>query len=334
MTRIAENQLARSVLNDITENRQRYTKYSNELSSGYAVVDPGDSRFSSTISQYRELLARIEGHQGRVNAVQGFLSFQDNVMSQVNELLVRAKELAAQAVNETNGQNIRDQMAQEIFEIRDHLVSLANSKYQDKYVYGGLDDDDPPFDEVGTFATPATGAASKVIRYDDITLEPGGGLTRAVNVTDDVSVVVNTTGNSLFDNSIQALEKLGRALAGYTTSLDPVTKLPDGTERAYNLPTEVGLQTQAIADSINLLEAARQNDIMPERVSLGARMRRLETASSLLDLTKNDAEEVLGNLQNVDYATAATNLSQAETALQASYTVSQKVLNMSVLDYL
>ena len=335
MTRISENQLARGILNDIVKNRNSYSKYSNELSSGYKVVDPGDSKFASTISQYRELMARIDGHQGRVTSVQAFLSFQDNVMTQVNDLLVRAKELAAQGVNETNGATIRAQMAHEIFEIRDHLVQLANSTYQGKYVYGGLDDDDPPFDEVANFSEPPTGAASKVIRYDDLTAEPGGALTRTVNVTDEVSVVVNTTGDSLFSDAIIALEKLGRALAGYTTSLDAsAQRLPDGTERAYVQPDELALQTQAIADSIDLLEAARQNKIMPERVSLGARMRRLETASGLLELTKNDAEEVLNNLQNADYATAATNLTQAQVALEASYTVSQRVLNLSVLDYL
>jgi len=332
--RISENQLVRQLLSDIGRNRQSYNKYSQELSSGYAVVEPGDSKFSSTIAQYRQMMARIQGHETRINAVSGLLSFQDNIMSQVSDLLVRAKELATQAANETVGAEVRAQMAEEIFAIRDHLINLANSRYQGKYIYGGLDDDDPPYDIVGNFAVPADGKETEVYRYDDTAADPGAALTRNVAVADDVTVTVNTPGNQIFDNSIIALEKLGRALKGYSTSLDSGTKLPDGTERAYNLPGEMSLQTQAIQECITALESARQNDIMPERVSLGARLRRLDTASSLLKLTKDDAESVLNSLQNADYATAATNLSQAQVALQASYTVSQRVLNMNILDYL
>ena len=330
-TRISQNQLSRTILTDILDNRERLNKYSNEISSGLKVIEPGDSKFSGTISQYRETLSRLEGHLGRVSAVTSYISFQDNVVTQVNDLLIRAKELATQAANETYSAENRAQVAKEVFAIRDQIVDLANSKYQGKYVYGGTDDDDPPYD-AAAYDMPASGSASERYVYDDTSVDPGGALTRTVNLTDDISIVVNTPGNQIFDNAIQALERLGRALEGYSTN--PASGAPDGTGAAYNLPDETALQTRAISDAINLIDTARESDIMPERVSLGARLRRLESAESLIGLTRTDAEEVLNNLQSADLADAATNLQQAQTALEASYTVSARILNLSILDYL
>lgn len=331
MTRISENQTARGVLYQIYQNRKAYAKFSNEVSSGLKVVDPGDSRFSGTIAQYRETLQRIEGHRSRIKAIEGVLSFQDNTMTQMAELLVRAREVAAQAGNEINGPDVRAQMAKEVWELRDQVISLANSKYQGKYVYGGLDDDDAPFG-AAAYTEPASGRASERWVYDDTTIEPGNALTRSVNITEDLSIIVNTPGSQLFSNAIFALERLGRALEGYRT--EPATGAPDGTGTAFVLPDELAQQTDAIENAMDLLEQARVRDIMPERVSLGARLKRLQTADALLDLTKQDAEAVLAELQAADIATSATNLTQAQTALEASYTVNSRILTLTILDFL
>jgi flagellin-like hook-associated protein FlgL len=63
-------------------------------------------------------------------------------------------------------------------------------------------------------------------------------------------------------------------------------------------------------------------------------MRRIETAESLLGLTKNSAEDVLGRIRDADPTESAANLSKAQTALEASYSVTAKVLRMTILDYI
>jgi flagellin-like hook-associated protein FlgL len=121
-------------------------------------------------------------------------------------------------------------------------------------------------------------------------------------------------------------------MLGYKTN--PATGAADGTGTAYSFPSEYSTQTADIKTAMNLLDTARQNDVMVERVDLAGRLRRLETADSLLNLTKGSSQEALDKLQNTDMYSAATELSQAQTALQASLTVSTKVLQMSILDYL
>lgn len=328
-TRISQNQMTRTLVDGVTRNRRDVIKYSDEVSSGYRVREPGDSFQAGTVSQFRQMLDRIDGYKSRIANLQSSLAYQDDVMTQVNDLLLRAKEVAAQAANETNGVETRQQMAAEVWELREQLVQLANSTYQGKYIFGGADDDDPPYETTTAYTVPASGQASLRYAFD---AETGTSLTRTVQITDDLTVTANTPGNQLFNNGLFALERLGRALEGYSTL--PATGTPTGAGAAYTMPAEFGQQTDDIQAALDLLDDAREDNIMPEKISLGARMRRIETGLAILDLNKGTATTALSDLQDADIADSASQLQQAQTALEASMTVSLRILNLSILDYL
>jgi flagellar hook-associated protein 3 FlgL len=273
-------------------------------------------------------MQRIDSYRNRTASVKSSLGFQEEALAQVSDLINRAKEIAAQGGNETNGVTARAQLAEEVFQIRDNLVSLANSKYQGKYVWGGADDDDPPYD-AALYTNPATGPANQRWVFD---AEAGTSVTRSVNVTEELSITTNTPANGIFDNAIYAIERLGRALAGYETL--PATGAPTGGGVAYTFPAQFSAQTTAIRESMDLLETARASNIETERVSVAARQRRLDTAESLLQLTQTNAQTVLDQLQNADVIESASLLTQAQTVLEASLAVSARVLNQSIIDYL
>ena len=324
MTRITQLQLGRMSIESIFNSRDQYNKFSNEVSSGLKVSQPGDSRFSGTINQYRDLLTRIEGHENRIQSAKSVLAFQDNAITQLNDLIVRAQEIATQNASETVGAETRAQAAKEIWEIRDHIVQLANSKYQGKYIYGGSEDSSPPFVE-GVYTGP--GSATDLKRYS-FTTAAGGTQSRTINLTDDFTMSITTPGNNTFGGTLTALERLGRSLAGFTTD----TTLNTGV--AYNLPTDRDLQTRNIKDAMDSLESNRQTYVMPERISLGAKLKRIDTAEALLDLTKTDAKTGLSTMQEADTDESATNLALAQNTLNASYAVSAKVLQLSILNFL
>ena len=331
-TRISENQALRSLVNGIQINRQSVDKYSKEISSGIAVAEPGDSTFSGTISQLRSLTERLDAYQRRTDYVEGYFTLQDDILNQTTDLLVRAKEIATQASNETNGENERLAVAAEVFQLRDHLISLANTKYQGQYVYSGDSSDAPAYSRTDDYAA---GDGASLIRYE----YAGGTGERSANLTESLSITLNTPGNEVFDQALWALERLGRALQGYDTqpALDPedaAFEEPDGSGAAYSLPADFDHQTQDILDCIGLLDKARETVINPERVDVAGRLRRLETAQSLLKLNSASSKEVLSKLQDADLVESATNLSMAEQALNASMSVTAKVLNLSILNYL
>lgn len=328
MRRVSENQNVRQLVTNALENKRRLNDLSNQLTSGLKVNKPSDSVDAGSIARYQTLIAKVDSYGVAISQAKSFLEYQDGIVGQATDIIVRAKEIAQQAANETLSVESRAALAEEVYQLRDQMVSLANSNYQGRYVYGGADDDDPPYDKT-TYTEPTTGPASDRYEFD---AELGTASGKSFKVTDQISVNLNTAANDVFGSSIEGLERLSRALAGFKTLPQP-SGAPDGTGAAYIFPDDYHLQTEDIRGAIDLFNQARDAELIPERVSLGGRLRRLETGQALLDLTKNSAKEVLSRLQDADETEVAANLQQAQTALQASYSVTAKVLRMTILDY-
>lgn len=337
MTRIAQGQLARQLLFAVQNNYNDVGRASRQVSTGYKVEKPGDSDVAGTIQNFRNSLQKVDSYQQGIGLTRSALSFQEGIVTQVSDMMERAKELATQGANETVDAATRKQMATEIYQMREQLVVLANSKYQDRYIYGQSDDDDPPFDQAAPagYTEPATGDSSIRYVFDG---EPGTDVAKNVNITGDISVRTSTSGQSVFANAIGALETLGRALDGYDTTLaasagSPLG-LPTGGGTAYTLPDQKSAQTAQIQASIDMIDYALKSNLTPERTDLGARQNRLDVAQAVLDSTKQTATDGLNGLQNADSATAISQFQQAQYSLQAAMQVTSKVLNMSILDYL
>lgn len=327
MTRITDSQSTRSLLSALADNRQAIADLGDEVSSGEKVQVPSDSTSAGTVSRFQISQQKIKGYKDTIASVEGALNFQDSVLQQASDLMVRAKELATQGANETNSANNRAQIAEEVFQLRDQLAQLANSKYQGKYIFGGANDTTPPFTET-TYTEPATGGAN--VRYAFNTA-PGTTTTRTVNLTDNLTITANTSGD-VFKDSLESLERLGRSLAGYTTL--PPTGTPTGAGTAYVFPTDYSAQTTAIAGALDLIDAAKTGDLTPADTSVTSRLRRIDTARSLLELTSTSNDAVLNTLTSSDIYDAATRLSQAQTSLQASLAVTARVGKLSLMDYI
>lgn len=330
MTRIAQSQLSRRMLVDIMNNYKELERAGRQVSSGYKVEKPGDSDVAGAIQSFRNSLERVDSYQKTISNARTALTFQEDTIKQVVELMQKAKELATQGANETIDAATRQQMSNEIYQMRDQLVIFANSRYQGRYIYGQADNDDAPFDPAaGGYTVPASGSGHTRYIFD---AELGTGTAQSVNVTEDISVRLTTSGDNIFTNAIGALETLGRALEGYDTTF--TAGIPDGGGTAYTLPGERTAQTTKIQSTIDLIDSALNTEITPEEIDIGARLNRLDVATAVLDSTKQTANEALNDMQNADSASAISQYQQAQYSLQAAMQVTSKVLNLSILDYL
>jgi flagellar hook-associated protein 3 FlgL len=331
MTRIAENQIASSLVLNISRNKRNVDKYGKEISSGVKAELPSDSISSPVIIDLQSQIKRTDLHLLRIENVRSNLVTQEGILKNADEIMVRAKELATQMSNEVHSAESRRSTANEIWALRNQLVDIANTKLDDRYVYGGIDNDDPPFD-VETTTYTSYGSADSQRRYSFDNYDPPPTLTnppdRATQISDNQFVKISTVGDVVFSNMIDSLEKLGRALEGYNTDI------PNNTFTAFTQPTDYNLQTNTIRETIDELESARRNDLQPEITSLGERQKRLDFAKSLQELMNSSAKAYLSQLQDTDIPEAATQLSLAQASLEASYRVTNELLNISIMDYI
>jgi flagellar hook-associated protein 3 FlgL len=344
--RVSTSQYIDSFTYQITKSRSRLEETRNQIATGLRVVNPSDdSGRSGTIVHLQGLLQRIDSHKTRISFAKSYLEVQEDTVSSASQIMIRAEELASQAANGSTSASVRAQIADEIFELRESLVALANTQYQGAYVYGGLSEGDTPFDVNQTFFPTPTGssypAANRHYVLDPVATNPGQDTTRTISISDTETIRINSTARSVFLDSVNSLEVLGRALVGVRTDLidadsDGAVDDPDpaGTHTAFNLPTEYGLQTQAILNSLNSLKSARVNNLQTEISSIGARVNRLDQTTQILDTLKLSTETSRSKVQDADIFEASTLFSNLQTSLEGLLASGSRISSLSLLDYL
>ena len=123
-----------------------------ELSSGLRVQAPGDD------PQAAGLLVRHRFDQAQITAIQSGtqraaeeLSAADSALGSVNTALARAQVLATQFGNDTYTADDRAAAAQEVDGLFKQALGSLNTRFADRYIFGGYVDNQVPFDGSGAY---------------------------------------------------------------------------------------------------------------------------------------------------------------------------------------
>jgi flagellar hook-associated protein 3 FlgL len=155
---------------------------SARLSSGRAWTRPSeDPGAASTSLSLRSELSALKSYESVAGDAQSRLDVTDSQLSDVNSLIARLKELAVGAATGTMNNEGRAATAQEVGQIRDQLVSLANARHLDQPVFAGYS---------------SANAVSQVSGAWTFTGTPSEAIMRSVSDTD--SVQVNVVASDIF----------------------------------------------------------------------------------------------------------------------------------------
>lgn len=170
--------------------------------------------------------------------------------------------------------------------------------------------------------------------------------------------VTNAAGNPVTDSSGNPVT--GTYTDGGSISFDGITLSMSGTPSAgdkVNVQSSTASNTQDVFTTLNNMIAALQsggsatavtntlnrqleslnqamNAVSTTQVSVGSRIDTLQQQSSSYSDLSVTYKSALSDVQNVDMATAISNLSLQSTALQASQQVFAKIQSTSLFDYL
>ncbi|MCE7509955.1 flagellar hook-associated protein FlgL [Alloalcanivorax xenomutans] len=130
-------------------NRQQadFMKVSQQIASGRRVVNPSDdSQAASQAVRVAQSLALTEQYGDARVSARNALSQEESVLNSVGDSITQAKTLILQAVNGTLSDADRDSAASELRGIYETLLGQANATDGNgRYLFGGYQDDSPPF---------------------------------------------------------------------------------------------------------------------------------------------------------------------------------------------
>ncbi len=312
--------MLQSRLNDVTTELENLRiigatgKKLNNPSDDPAAIRPvlNTRKQISNVERYLETM----GKSGDVmQATDGYLETVENIMQ-------RAQELVITAANDSYNTEDREILADELVELKNQLLDASNGNIDGKYIFAGYQEDTKPFVINGSYTEAAYNPADHTtwpVLYN------GDENPTFLEITPGELIQVNFTGNNLLlgtetwdpsgTNSIES----GR--------YDLFAELTQA-EEAIRSEDQAAMQT-SIED---LQGAAEQNRRL--RSQLGNRAERVDNAIADQEGVLVDLKQILSRYEDADAIESFNAIVQQETALQAALSVTGKVSQLSILDFI
>ena len=288
--------LPADMLAGLAEDRQQEDQAIQELSTGLKVNQPSDN--PAAVAGYIVNSAQasaVNTYLSNISTLQGSMQEADSSLNSVVTALSQAISLAVEGANSTMNASDRAALAQEVNGIQQQILGYANDSFQGNYLFAGTAVKTQPF--------VADSSSSSGVSY------VGNTGVNNVDIGDGQTVPTNLPGSQLFT---APGADVFQALADLSTALTSNTNIP---------AAENEVQTAF-------------NYINSQRTFYGATLSRLNTATTFLNEESVQLSQEENNLVGADMATAASQLTQAETDLDASLAAGGKISQYSLLDYL
>lgn len=269
------------------------------VSRGTRIQHPSDDPAASgMIIAFNMSSDRFAAISSAAAAASDELSATDNALDGIGNALSRARELAVQFSNSTYSQAQRAGGAEEVAGILGQVVSNLNTRFGNRYVFGGTKDGAPPFDPTPgpTFGNYLGDSAARNV-------EIAPGMLQQSNV-----LVGSMSTDSADPNSVL---KTVQALQAALQANDPIA-------------------VQATLDGLD----AGINQVSTTRSQVGASMNAFDTAISAARTASGDDKVRASKQGDVDLIESSIQLQATQTALQASLAATAQSFKLSLLDYL
>lgn len=283
---------------DLQQSQSTLNTLLQELSTGKSVNMPSDNPAAAALMVQNTLeTGNVDQYEQNINSVLSNVQTAGSVLSSVATSLSQAVSLGTEGANGTNSASNLQVIAQQVQSILSDVVSQANTSIAGSYIFGGTNTGSPPYTADSTSPTGYT--------YN------GTNDTNSVVIGDQNSVQVNLAGSQIFTGS-------SNSIIGSLSSL--VSALQSGNS------SDIETATASVSSAINYL-GVQQSFYSNVQTQLNSQESYLQQETVTLSSQEN-------NLIGVNEATAATELTQAETDNSAALAAAGRILPNTLLSYL
>lgn len=200
--RITQSMMTSTMMSGLQGNYKRLDKYQEQMMTQRRINRPSDDPVGvASALQYRSQITATTQFEQNAEDADSWLKYGDTVMTEVTQIIQRLSELAVQGGTDTVPKDARLNIAAEVDQLFEQLVSLGNSQFKGKYIFNGERTDERPFPDNPVLTQ---------YKLDDgeVRYQVGAGITVAVNTLGEKVFGSFGDASSIFavvDNLRQAL---------------------------------------------------------------------------------------------------------------------------------
>ncbi len=283
------------------------SKTQQQLSTGKQIVKPSDAPDKAAlVTRLESELSRQIGYQDTLKAVNVRLTAEETALKNTSDVMFRIKELAVQAANDTLGTEDRQSVALELSNLKDQVLSLANSQDSNgNYLFSG--------------SRPGVAAFSK--DANGHVMYQGDQARMKVNVGDSRRMNLNMPGSDIYTRVVRDDGKGGKVGVDFFQALDDLVTAVKAGDRTN--------MQRGIAEVDTL-----QNGISEGLGQVGSDLTVVDMQNTVLDQVVLQLKTTRSDVEDLDYTTAITKMNKDQLALEAAQSSFAKISQLSLFKYL
>lgn len=241
--RVSDNTFYANMTKNLGVRREALAKAQERALTGRKVDKPSDDPIAfAQARSHRAEQNRAASYERVITHTLPSLEASDSALGDVDNLMRRVRDIAIAGANDTLNADDRNGLVQELDGLKQALVSIANTKTGDRYIFGGYRDAAPPYDPAGVYS--------------------GDTATQSVEVARNVTLPVGVTGDRVFGNAnggqdmFQVITDLQTALtSGISTDISAnLTNIDVSLEQVRVARSEIGLHLNQADISLGLAQ--------------------------------------------------------------------------------
>lgn len=339
MTRVSENSSSAALKFALNKAKSKVEDLQLKGSTLKAITRPSDDPISNV--EALSISSRItDNTQYQRNADYAVLSLDvtEKAIEDLTEILSKAKEISIAQSSDFYDKNIRNNVSNEIQQLRNQALAIANKRVGQKYIFGGFKTLDKPFSTDGKYH----GDNGKI----------------SIEVAKDFFITSNLNGNEIFFNVEKAVDANQDALKGFNPNArpgdpKPQEKLSDPSRDLASIKTDVPYKTREniFTQLDTLISALQNNDVsliqnllekfdssISRLITLRTRIGSISNSVAASKITA-EAESInsaarRSQLVDADITELFSDLQRQQSILKTTYQSSNNIINKTLLDFL
>jgi flagellar hook-associated protein 3 FlgL len=357
--RVSDKLNQTQLMNNIQKSRSNLQQLQTQAATMKKVTKPSDDPIGAAkILENRTELKNLQQFEKDINEAKFFIETTESTLGQLNEALIRTKELALQAASDTNGGMPREMISEEISQIFASIVEMSNRTAGDRYLFGGYKTMSAPFTKEGNFSgdhhevqlqnhrdqfMPMNLSGEQVFLGKDLSFR--GTIKRDWEVPKTVEELQAFKLKNI-ENEFQreeserdVIETRGPASVGRVERLgdfDPVTGEKGVNIFSTIMGLEAALRTNdklGVQDTLDPIDQAI-NQINMARAEIGSRSAQLTATAENIQKQVIENKAQNSQIEDADLFQTMAELSKQDTTLKGILETSAKVSQLTLLDYL
>ncbi len=305
--RITNNFIQANALANLQTNMQRMSESQQQVSSGLRIQKASDDPAgASRAIQTRGSIRALDQYQRNISLANTRAATEETALSQLGDILTRAKQLAISQGTATADANTRATTKVEVDQLLQAVIQLGNTQDGDEYLFGGKWGDQAPFDAAQTAQSPYY-----------VSLDPDTGLPRQPSGVNQTEISAGRYMQATHDGKqvlidsgvLAAIKELSDALADTSAPQTAIQTSAGSIDTAFD----------------NLQVLIGEN---------GARVNQLDVTSANLAAFSINLKTLKSDVEEVDIEQAVTELVSRQTAYQAAMLATSRVMGLTLADYL